>query len=233
MNRLRILGTALAVSGLTLVGLATTAPANADQPGEKTVTWTVTSGDFANRFGTPQTLFTGDVAACGVGPFQQDTYRYDTAEHRATVDALIAKGTLTGSSEDQSVWISNVDLPATATCESATPTPSTTPSATPTPSPSPTESTPTTPSATPSPSTPGAHPSPSSPTSTTAPSRPHAGGTGNDSGPTHLTTATAPEADQLAFTGARDAGLSIGTGAAFITAGLLLVAIARRKGKNA
>lgn len=251
MNRFKILGTALAVSGVSFVGLSLTAPAYADQPGEKTVAFVVTSGDLGNRFAKPQILFTGEIGACGQPLLQVDKWRYDTPEHIATADRIIAARQLAapnGIPEDSSIWISNVDLPATKACAPSTPEPTPTPTSEPTSTPTATPTTqPTAPTPSPSPTasvpapipsqTPISSPAPSATSPSTAPAsaspQKPGGGTGNDSGQTQQKTATAPEADQLAFTGARDAGLRIGIGTAFITAGLLLVALARRKGERA
>lgn len=210
----------------------------------KTVAWVVTSGSFADRFGTPQRLLTASDT-CDVLE-QIDLYRYDTAEHRATVDALLAKGTLSSSAEDGSVWISNEDVTLPA-CETTPPTPpvTTPPVTVPTPPvttapPTPPVTTPpatTPPVAPPMPpaTTPAATPTPSSPSTTpagaTAPATPTA--------TTTRLTATAPAiAESLAFTGSNDRQTVLGIilGGALLLAGTGLAtraAILNRRNRKA
>lgn len=215
------------VATFAAAGLSVAPNARADVPDTRVVTWTITS-TTGDRFGTPQVLFTGDVTSCGVGPFQQDTYRYGTDEQRAVVDALVAKGTLAGSEEDSKVWISNVDLPATDACVVVTPspTPTSTPSSPPpTTAPSPV-ATPVT-SSTPTPTNTSAP----SPTTVATPSSTPASGTVNASGATLPKTGTGQAADSLAYTGT-SSRLPWVAGAAFvIILGVgLLVGVRRRRG---
>jgi hypothetical protein len=215
---------------LTAAGSATAMPhaAHAEETTTKTVAWVVTTGDFANRFGSPQTLFTGEVGGCGQPLLQVDQYRYDTDAHRATVDALIAKGTLVSSSEDNTVWISNVDLEKTADCVPVTPPVTAPPTSSPTPSP--------TPSDTPAPTaTPTAPPTSTPPSPTVTPSSPASSTTPVVGTAAYTATtvqrriATAQAANSLAYTGSRNswpaaivAGLLTLTGLGFVTRAAVL-----------
>lgn len=216
---------ALGAVGQSTAAHATEVPAPATT---KTVAWVVTSGDLANRFGTPQTLFGGEVGACGQPLLQVDVYRYDTPEHIATVDALTSKGVLNSAAEDGTVWISNVDLAPTEAC-APTPEPTATPTATP----------PVTPPATstPSPSTEPTKP-PVAPTtkpvaSTSQPTAPVTSSPTVDAKAPKVAAAT-PTAEALAFTGSKDmrpfavaAFLLITAGACFLARAIVI----RRRGK--
>lgn len=207
---------------LTLGGLLLANPAHATEPTTKTVAWVVTSGDLANRFGTPQTIYTGEVGVCGQPLLQIDRYRYDTPEHVATVDALTSKGVLNSAAEDGSVWISNTDAQPTEPCPvTPAPTPTPEPTAPPvTPTPQPTvEPTPTATPSTPASPTPSATPTgePVAQPSATATTAARIGGSTPEGDQT--------AADQLAFTGTDDRAARVGALAAgtAVLAGLGLV----------
>jgi hypothetical protein len=228
MNRLLTAGTTALLAGTALTGLAVV-PALADTPTTITVAWTVTSGDFGNRWATPQKLYTGDPTGCGVGLLQVDVYRYDDVvipgtheTHRQWVDALVATGELDSASQDSPVWISNTDVTLTA-CTTATssPTaPATTAPATPTATASPT--------ATVTPSPTATAPATSSPTASSGPTTGR-GGASPAGGAEHPLAASHAETPHLAFTGSFDSGPALGLAALLLTAGGVLIAVARRR----
>lgn len=118
MHIKRPLVAALAAVGLGVgLMLGTGLPASAtDHPETKTVSWlipgytgtTPPSSSDPTIWTPEQILYTEPV--CGIHWIQTDDYRYKTAEQRALVDALIAKGTLgrvNGQPEDSAVYLSH------------------------------------------------------------------------------------------------------------------------------
>lgn len=158
-NKFAVITTAALLALGWVLGTGVAAQATTPTPTTKVVAWLLGPGDtFANRFVTPQTLYTTIV--CGTGLIQTDTYRYVTPQDKAVVDALIAKRTLSapgGKPEDSSVFISNTDTKQVP-CVVSTPTPTPTPTATATPTPIPTSTT------TPPPTTTVVNPPPITPT---------------------------------------------------------------------
>jgi LPXTG-motif cell wall-anchored protein len=160
---------------------------------------------------------------------QHDTYRYETAEQRAIVDALDDDGLLTldqnGTPEDSRVYLghtftfcnpkpspspspSNTPTPSPTASETATPTPTPTATETATPSPSPTLPATPTPSPTVTPTTPETASSTTSP----SPVRPR------------IVQADAPsDAPELAATGPSATGGLLALGVALLAAGSALV----------
>lgn len=120
--------TQISIGALTLLtaalgGLAIAAPASATPTpaATKVVSWHYDNP--TNRWEKPQTIAT-TTTDCGTGAYQIDTYKYDTPEHKATVDHLIATGVL-HQGDDQTVWISNTDT-LQKPCAPTKPAPTTT-----------------------------------------------------------------------------------------------------------
>lgn len=211
---------ALIMTGAAFGTLAV-APAFATDPGTRTVPWLVTSGSFDNRFGTPQTLYTGSLE-CGTGLLQVDVYDTSTPEHAALVQALIDGGTLT-SGQDTPVYLSNQDVeltpcatPTASTPVTTTPT-TTTPPATKPPvgiEPTPTHSSDTPPTA--HPTVPATAPATSPTTAPTSPS------------PSATSTAAKPTSERLAYTGT-NTGPALALAALLLTGGLVLLAIRKKR----
>lgn len=221
-----IAGTTLAATGLAL-GFAAVTPALATDTDTRTVAWLVTSGSFDNRFGTPQTLYTGSLE-CGTGLLQVDVYDTSTPEHAALVQSLINGGTLT-SGQDTPVYLSNQDVeltpcttptastPATTTPTTTTP-PATKPPVEPTPTPTHSSGTPpvhTTPPTAP-PTAPAAAPATSPTTAATSPS------------PSAATTAAKPNSERLAYTGS-NTGPELAAGILLAISGLVLLIWKKRR----
>jgi hypothetical protein len=238
MNPLRMVRVfVIALIAMTVFGLVFAAGTRAyaennPQASTRKVAWVVTSGDFTNRWATPQRLATASDT-CGVLE-QIDLYRYDTPAHRATVDALIEKGTLAGAGEDGSVWLSNEDV-TLPTCASTPPvtTPPSPPTSAPTAppvtvSPSPTSSPTTPPSmpSTPSGPTPSATPVQSMPSPSSVP--PTASATPTVT--THLKTGTGQ--GELAFTGSRGDRILALLAVTAILLGVALFLVTRRRGEK-